>query len=120
MPSLALPSPRIFQLARPRVLCSLARWMANLTARAGHLLALGGELLSDAGGCDCCPGGGGGGGPGGCPCAAVVDPCSFCSDATPTQFHVTFIGIALCSSCIDCSDTGTSVQLSGTINGTYL
>src|ERR1700719_3355335 len=98
MHPLALPFPRILPVARPRFpLPSIARWMANLTARAGHLLARSGSLLSDANGCSCCPDSGGG-----CPCPDLSEPCSFCSDAVPTQFHVTFTGIALCGGCIDC------------------
>jgi hypothetical protein len=115
MTSLPLPFPRILQPARPRFRLPFARWMANLTARAGHLLSRSGSLLSDANGCSCCPDSGGA-----CPCPDLSEPCSFCSDAVPTQFHVTFTGIALCAGCIDCSATGTSLQLSGSINGTYL
>lgn len=92
-------------------------WMSNLMSQAGHLLSYNGDLLSDTNGCPCCNGSGGGG----CPCPDLAHPCSFCPDATPTQFHVTFTGVTLCTGCVNCDSTGTSLQLSGSsINGTFV
>src|SRR5690349_14216273 len=93
--------------------------MSHLTSRNGHLLSRSGHLFSDAGGCACCPDGGGGGA---CPCPDLVTPCAYCSDATPTQFHVSFTGISLCTACTDCSATSTSAKVNpgSSINSTYL
>jgi hypothetical protein len=63
-----------------------------------------------------CPSGGG------CACLDGSTPCSLCPGDTPTQFHVTFTGITLCSGCVDCDAEGISAQIDGgsTINGTYV
>ena len=92
-------------------------WMSNLTSQGGHLLSHNGNLLSDTNGCTCCNGSSGGG----CPCADLVHACSFCTDATPTQFHITFTGVSLCTGCVNCDSSGTSLQLSGSsLNGTFV
>src|SRR5665213_2435625 len=56
-----------------------------------------------------------------CPCPSETT-CQNCPDVTPTQFHVTFTGIALCTGCVSCDGGGVSFQLDdgAAINGTYL
>ena len=55
------------------------------------------------------------------PCASTP-ACPNCPDATPSQFHVTFTGITLCTGCISCDALGVSLQLAdgSAIDGTYL
>ncbi|HEX4795512.1 MAG TPA: hypothetical protein VH370_17100 [Humisphaera sp.] len=57
----------------------------------------------------------------GCGCADLLNMCVYCPDATPSQFHVTFSGITLCTDCVNCDD-GSSAKIDGgsSINGTYL
>jgi hypothetical protein len=93
--------------------------MANLASIPGKLLSFDGNLLSDSNGCGCCAAAGGEGTGGGCGCPDGT-PCSYCADATPSQFHVTFAGIMSCAGCVDCGITATSLQVSGSPNGTYL
>ncbi|HET6246548.1 MAG TPA: hypothetical protein VFE47_02530 [Tepidisphaeraceae bacterium] len=55
-------------------------------------------------------------------CACGTTPeCDNCPDATPSQFHVTFTGITLCTGCVACDGLGISVQLAegASIDGTY-
>jgi hypothetical protein len=58
-----------------------------------------------------------------CACFSVF-PCADCPDITPSQFHVTFAGITLCSGCVSCDSAdcawtiaATSVPCTGTIYG---
>lgn len=59
--------------------------------------------------------------PGRCACASLP-ACTNCPDATPAQFHVSFVDVVLCIGCVPCADLGISGQLSAgaAINGTYV
>ena len=56
-------------------------------------------------------------------CACGSTPtCDLCPDATPSQFHVTFTGITLCSGCVSCPAAGVSFELADgcVLDGTYV
>lgn len=57
-----------------------------------------------------------------CPCGDGTLQCASCPDATPTQYHVTFAGIALCDGCVACGGAGVSFQMGegGAVGGTYV
>ncbi len=57
----------------------------------------------------------------GCACSDLPI-CERCADATPRQFHVTFVDLSLCTACVGCPEAGASVQLmaGARINGTYV
>ena len=58
---------------------------------------------------------------GGCPCNSPM-ACHFCSPPIAGQFHVTFTGVGLCTTCVNCPAAGLSFNVTGgsSLNGTYI
>jgi len=55
-----------------------------------------------------------------CPCLSSI-PCPNCPDVTPTQFQVSFVGVALCEDCVVCGEKGNSLKMAAcSLDGTYL
>jgi hypothetical protein len=56
-----------------------------------------------------------------CDCASTP-ACANCPDATPSQFHVTFVGVTLCTGCVSCDALGVSLQMTAdsVLDGTYV
>lgn len=71
-----------------------------------------------------CPGsgGGGGGGGGGCACLDTVSPCSLCAGDTPSQFHVSIVGVTICADCVACGTSGPWARAGAgaSVNGSYV
>jgi hypothetical protein len=119
-PNLWMP-PRLWAPARKRLIPSpsefLDRFIKPVTKGGKPFRPSGGHKpANDSAGTVCCASVGG-------PCLCIDSfGCGFCPGDTPTQFHITFAALTLCTGCVSCPATGLSMKIDAgsTINGTYL